>query len=201
MSKSKPLQIGITGGIGSGKSVVCKIFRTIGIPTYDADAAAKRLMTSKPSLIIAIKNLFGEDAYLASGELNRKHIAGKAFSNKDILAELNALVHPEVGLDYSDWSQQQTSPYVIKEAALLIESGSYKSLDKLINVSAPRALRIERIKARDTFRSEEEIHNIIDKQLPESRRIELSNYVIKNDMKSPLLAQVIHLDKEFRKMV
>lgn len=195
------LQVGITGGIGSGKSIVCKIFRTLGVPIYDADSQAKRLMTTDTGLVASIKEEFGEMSYLSNGELNRAYLAEKAFSSNEHTKKLNALVHPAVAKDYATWAGAQISPYTIKEAALLIESGSYQQLDKLIVVTAPIDLRITRIKKRDPLRSESEIRNIMAKQLSDQEREARADFLIKNNESELLTMQVLELDKYFRSLV
>lgn len=192
------LQLGITGGIGSGKSTVCKIFQTLAVPIYDADSRAKQLMTTEKALVVSIKKEFGEASYLPGGELNRAYLAEAAFSSVELTKKLNALVHPAVARDYMAWAEAQTSPYTIKEAALLIESGSYQQLDKLIVVTAPIDLRIARIKKRDPFRTESEIRNIMAKQLSDQEREDRADFIIKNDESELLTAQVLDLDKYFR---
>lgn len=192
------LQVGITGGIGSGKSTVCKIFQTLGVPIYDADSQAKRLMATDKALVASIKEEFGEGSYLPNGDINRAHLAEKAFSSTELTKKLNALVHPAVAKDYATWAGVQTSAYTIKEAALLIESGSYQQLHKLIVVTAPIDLRIARIKKRDPFRSESEIKNIMAKQLSDQEREARADFLIKNNESELLIAQVLELDKYFR---
>lgn len=188
--------LGITGGIGSGKSTVCKIFETFGIPVYSADDRAKYLMAHDQSLISSIKNTFGDEAYL-QGKLNRTFLAQKIFSNAAETSKMNAIVHPAVGEDFKSWMSMQNAAYVIKEAALMIESGSYKSLDFLINVFAPIETRIERIKIRDPQRSESEIKGIIDKQVSEEERSRLSDAIIYNDEKQLLIPQVLAIHQQF----
>ncbi|MEQ6118860.1 dephospho-CoA kinase [Reichenbachiella sp. MALMAid0571] len=192
------LQVGVTGGIGSGKSTVCKIFQSLGIPVYDADSRAKKLMQENGQLVHLIKNEFGNDSYLASGEINRDYLAKVAFADPEKVKKLNALVHPVVADDYSKWVSDQTANYVVKEAALLIESGSYLQLDKLIAVTAPTQLRIARIKSRDSFRSQQEIEAIIANQLSDEERESKADFIIKNDESELLIAQVLRLDKQFR---
>ncbi|MCV9388720.1 dephospho-CoA kinase [Reichenbachiella ulvae] len=191
-------KIGITGGIGSGKSTVCRIFETLGIPCYDADSRAKHLMNHSPEVITAIKEAFGEESYL-DGQLNRNFLAKEVFGAGDRVKQLNAIVHPAVGKDFEQWVSGQQSPYVIKEAALLIESGSYQALDALINVTSPIELRIKRIKARDPFRTEDEIQGIIHKQFSDERRNEVANHIIQNDEKQLLIPQVLQLHEAFLK--
>lgn len=191
------LQVGITGGIGSGKSLVCKIFSSLGIPIYDADTRAKWLTSNNPKIKEAIIKHFGPDSYTNSG-LNREYIAQRVFNNKAELEILNGIIHPEVGNDYKAWVEGQKADYVIKEAALMFESGSYKVLDKVINVTAPIDLRVQRVLNRDSFRTEKEVRAIIEKQLPDKERIERSDYLINNDEKDMLIPQVLKLHNEFQ---
>jgi len=192
------IQVGITGGIGSGKTTVCLLFAALGIPIYDADAAAKRLMTDDKTLRTQIIALFGDNAY-AENTLNRPWIAEQVFGNKSLLEQLNALVHPAVARDTKAWAALQNAPYVLKEAALLIESGSYKELDKLIVVSAPEALRIERVMLRNQL-SREEVVSRIQNQLPEAEKIKKADYVIINDGEHPLLPQVLAINEELLRL-
>ncbi|MEP2609637.1 MAG: dephospho-CoA kinase, partial [Cyclobacteriaceae bacterium] len=141
---NKPIRIGITGGIGAGKSIVTKIFSTLGVPIYDADSRAKALMNSDAELMFEIKNIFGEQAYV-KGELDRSYVAKRAFENKELLNRLNGVVHPAVGMDYASWVEaHQDASFTLKEAALLFETGQYKDLDKIILIVAPEELRIKR---------------------------------------------------------
>ncbi|MDN5200708.1 dephospho-CoA kinase [Fulvivirgaceae bacterium BMA10] len=193
-----PKQIGITGGIGSGKSLICKVFNCLGVPIYDADTRAKWLMSHKRELIESIKETFGPQSYSESGDLNRQYLAANVFSDQDKLQQLNGLVHPAVGEDYKEWvGKHGSSAYVIKEAALLFESGSYKSLDTVITIYAPVALRIKRTLMRDTQRNEKEVLAIIDKQLPESERQAKADFTIKNDDTTLVLLQVLKLHEKF----
>lgn len=193
MSENKILKIGITGGIGSGKTTACHIFETLGIPVYYADDRAKALMVENTALIHSIKNLFGEAAYLSDGALNRKHIADIAFHNPLKLNELNALVHPAVWLDGEQWHNAQTqAPYTLKEAALLFESGGNFLMDKIITVVAPVETRIERVLLRGggtLTRSDVEAR--IAKQLPDEEKIKQSDFVIWNDGTQALIPQVL----------
>jgi dephospho-CoA kinase len=193
---SKPLQIGVTGGIGSGKSIVCKIFAVLGAPVYDADSRAKWLMNNNSDVKKSIRLEFGEESFNNNG-LNRDYLAKLVFNDQSKLTKLNAIVHPAVGKDYTEWVGKQTSKYTIKEAALMFESGAYKALDKIINVSAPEELRIIRVLKRDAFREKEEVRAIIDKQLSEEERNNRSEYTLYNDEKELLLPQIIALHKQF----
>lgn len=190
------LQIGITGGIGSGKTTVCKIFATLGIPIYYADAEAKRLMVEDEELIRQVKIIFGQAAYFEDGSLNRKHVAQIAFNTPAKLALLNAAVHPAVARDGIRWNaEQQGVPYTLKEAALLFESGSNEGLDKVICVTAPLELRIKRVLERDQT-SREAVLARADKQLPEEVKIERSDFVIVNDGAQLLIPQVYRIHQQ-----
>ncbi len=194
----KPLQIGITGGIGSGKSLVCKIFNALGTPTYDADSRAKMVMTTDGILVEAIKKEFGVLSYDAKGVLNRQHLANSVFNQPDKLKRLNELVHPRVALDYKHWVSSQTNvKYVLKEAALLFESGSYQSLDKIIVVTAPETLRVQRALIRDPHRSAEQTKEIIRNQMEEEEKTKRADYVIVNDETTLLIPQVLNLHLQF----
>jgi dephospho-CoA kinase len=193
-----PLFVGITGGIGSGKSLVCKAFSHLDIPIYDADSHARKLMLKDLELIESIKNNFGEACYFPDGKLNREFLATKAFKNDLSLRQLNELVHPKVGTDFKQWSVLQSGlPYVIKEAALLIESGSYKDLDQLIVIKASKEKRIERVLLRDSFRSKSEIEAIIDKQLTDAEFEKHADHVINNNETQLLLPVIIKMHEKF----
>jgi dephospho-CoA kinase len=195
---SRPLQIGITGGIGSGKSLVSKIFAVLGIPVYDADSHAKELMTTDGILVSRIKKEFGDLSYHANGALNREYLAQHVFTNEEKLKVLNALVHPRVAVDYDRWSEEQTEvPYVLKEAALLFEAASHKALDKIIVVSAPLELRIQRVMKRDAHRSVEQIKAIVEKQMPEEEKLKRADYIVVNDETQLVTSQVISLHEKF----
>ncbi|MCU0382658.1 MAG: dephospho-CoA kinase [Cyclobacteriaceae bacterium] len=194
--QTQPMQIGITGGIGVGKSMVCKIFQTIGIPIYDADSRAKTIMTTDGILVEQIKKEFGSLAYQADGALNRAYLAETVFANTEQLVKLNALVHPRVGIDYRQWFLAQQAPYVIREAALLYESGAYATCDKVIVVTAPLELRIARVLARDKHRTRKQVEDIIAKQLPEENKIGRADYIIYNNDLQPVLQQVLELHQQ-----
>jgi dephospho-CoA kinase len=189
------LHLGITGGIGSGKSTVCHIFSTLGIPIYYADERAKWLMTHDLDLIKGIKTLFGEEAYLKDGSLNRKLISAQAFGQPELLAQLNALVHPAVGKDGLSWQTEQTGPYTLKEAALMYESGSHKILDKIIVVTAPLELRIARVMARDHV-EREAVEKRIAQQMPEEEKVKRADFVIHNDGERSLVQQVYAIHQQ-----
>jgi dephospho-CoA kinase len=188
------LRIGLTGGIGSGKSTVAKIFEVLGIPVYYADDAAKNIMNDDDELKQQIIKHFGVDSYL-NNKLDSKYISEKVFNNKENLSLLNSLVHPATIHDAEKWMKNQTTPYAIKEAALIFESRSEKFLDYVIGVSAPEDLRIERVRKRDDI-SEDEIKSRIKNQMSEEKKISLCDFVVTNDEQQPLLPQVIALHKQ-----
>ena len=193
-----PIKIGVTGGIGAGKSLVCRIFSALGTPVYNADSQARKLMVTDSTLIGQIKGHFGAEAYTADGNVNRTYLAEKAFGDPEKLALLNSLVHPRVALDFERWIQEHsTFQYVIKEAALIFESGSHKGLDAVVAVSAPEELRIRRTIIRDEHRNRKQVEDIIKKQLPEEERLQKANYKVVNDEKNMLIPQVLKLHKAF----
>jgi dephospho-CoA kinase len=196
-----PLQIGITGGIGSGKSLVCKIFHCLGVPVYDADSHAKGLMTTDGILVSEIKKEFGELSYNIDGSLNRAYLSHTVFNDTKQLEILNRLVHPRVGADYRHWVEQHKNhPYVLKEAALLFESGSHRSLDKVIVVYAPEELRIQRVLRRDKHRSADQVLAIIQNQMSEEEKMKKADYKIRNDEALLLIPQVLELHQRFISM-
>lgn len=194
----KPIQIGITGGIGAGKSVVCKIFKVLKVPTYDADSRAKAVMTTDGILVEAIKKEFGTLSFKANGELNREYLSKEVFTDDVKLKKLNSLVHPRVALDYEAWLAKQTgASYVLKEAALLFESGSFKMLDKVLVVSAPTEVRMKRVLARDPQRNEKQVNSIMENQLAEEVKRKQADYIIENDEKHSLITQCLALHQQF----
>ncbi len=196
-----PLQIGITGGIGSGKSTVCRIFGLLGVPVYDADSRAKSVMTSDGILIAAIKKEFGSLSFREDGSLNNEYLAKAVFGNDERLQVLNKLVHPAVGADYKKWiGQQVASRYVLKEAALLYEAGSYVELDKVILVYAPQELRVKRVLQRDPNRTRQQILNIMARQLNDEEKRNRADFVIVNDDTQLVIPQVLRLHEMFGNM-
>ena len=194
-----PLQIGITGGIGSGKSLVCRIFGKLGVPVYDADSHAKGLMTTDGILVSQIKKEFGDLAYQPDKTLNRTYLASHVFADEEKLQKLNSMVHPRVAIDYAKWLESQwEAPYVLKEAALLFESGAYRLLDKIIVVSAPESLRQKRVLQRDVHRSVEQFKGIVEKQMPEREKLKRADYIIVNDDTMLVIPQVLALHDRFK---
>lgn len=194
-------KIGITGGIGAGKSLIAKIFELFNIPCYPADARAKWLQTHDTELKKEIIQHFSDGAYLPSGELNREFLSKEVFADDKKLELLNSLVHPAVGKDFEKWCNSHADkPYVLKEAALLFETGSYKQLDATINVHADESLRISRTLARDPQRTEESVKSIIKKQFSDAKRNQLADYIIYNDETQSVILQVVSLHEKLMQL-
>lgn len=190
------LKMGITGGIGSGKTTVCRMFESLQIPVYYADDRAKWLMENDNELKAAIENLLGPMAYDANGHLQRALIAEKVFAEPELLNKLNALVHPAVFQDGEKWfAEHIDEPYALKEAALIYESGGNHLLDGVIVVTAPEPLRIARVVARDGV-EEEAVKARIARQMPEEEKVKLADYIIINDGQQDLLPQVWRIHRE-----
>jgi dephospho-CoA kinase len=191
------LKIGITGNIGSGKSTVARVFAILGVKVFYADAEAKKVMTADELLIEGIKSAFGSEAYSANGELNRKYVAGIVFNNEEELKKLNSLVHPAVFRAFDEWAKGFTNePYVIKEAAVLFESGSYQFCDKTLLVSAPLEMRLKRVMQRDHIsRAEVEAREV--RQFTEERKKELADYILHNDDTQLVIPQVLDFHRQF----
>lgn len=190
---NSPLQVGVTGGIGSGKSTVCKVFQTLGIPIYEADTRAKWLMNTDDKLKKAIIERYGNKAY-AEGELNRPFLAEKVFSDPEEVAYLNSLVHPCVAEDYQAWvAGHADKPYVIREAAIMLEAGYSDQLDVVINVAASPEVREHRTLLRDAHRTERQVRSIMEQQLSEEARKEKATYTIRNEGDEMLLPRLLKL--------
>ena len=199
--RSKPFQIGITGGIGSGKSTICKIFSCLGAPVYDADSRAKSIMTTDGILRGQIKKELGDLAYLPDGSLDREYLSRVIFENQEKRTLLNQMVHPRVAADTDRWlDQNREATYVVREAALLIESGAYLRVDKVLLVTAPEELRIKRVLARDPHRLREEVVKIMATQLPEEEKKKVADVVVYNDETQLLVPQILHLHNQFLKL-
>ncbi len=194
------LRIGITGGIGSGKSIASRLFHALGVPVYDADTRARWVMENDAALRGELRAVFGPETYDAAGRLNRAALAALVFGQPARLARLNGLVHPHVGTDFEQWAaaqQQRGHSYVLKEAALLFEAGSYKQLDRIITVFAPLAVRTARVLRRDPQRSAADVAAIMAKQLSEGEKMQRADYVLANDDVRPVLPQVLALHEQF----
>ncbi len=188
-------QVGVTGGIGSGKTLVCSILEVLGIPVYYADIEARRLMNSDPALKEGITDLFGDDAFI-EGKLDRKFIGSKVFGHPEMLKSLNNLVHPAVRKDYKRWVSGRTGvPYVVEEAAILFESGAQQFLDMSVLVYAPRELRVGRVIARDGVEREEVLRRM-SHQMDEKEKRDLADEVIINDNRRMLVPQVVALHEK-----
>ncbi|MBK7094393.1 MAG: dephospho-CoA kinase [Saprospiraceae bacterium] len=185
------IKIGITGGIGSGKTTVCSIFQYLSVPVYNADYEAKKLMVNDKNLRKKIIALLGTDSY-KNDELNRQFIAAQIFNDQELLTKLNSYVHPIVKQDFIKWSSKQKAPYAIYEAALMIESESYKLLDKLIVVTAPMELRIDRVCQRD-YVDPDKVMERIRNQMSQEEMLMYADHVITNDGKISLIKQVVEL--------
>jgi dephospho-CoA kinase len=188
------LKIGLTGGIGSGKTTVARIFELLGIPVYYADDRAKELMNTDPRLRTKIIEAFGEASYTGN-HLNRSHIASIVFNNKEKLQLLNSFVHPVTIADSEDWMKAQTTPYAVREAALIFESKVNLQLDYVIGVSAPLLLRVQRLTERDPV-TPEEIEKRMSNQMNEEEKMALCDFVIVNDETDPVIPQVITLHEK-----
>ena len=186
------LKAGITGGIGSGKTVVSRVFQSLNIPVYNSDASAKLLMECHPLIKRQLTELYGEDIYL-EGELNRAKLAAIIFNDPEELEQVNRIVHPHVKENFIDWcGRQKEVPYILQEAAIIFESGADKYLDKIIMVTAPLELRIERVMKRNNL-PREEIIKIVNRQMSEEEKIKRSDYVVVNDESTLIIPQVLKI--------
>lgn len=192
------LKVGLTGGIGSGKTIVAHLFELLGIPVYYADARTKMLMNSNPELRAAIIQHFGEESYI-NNQLNRSFLASVVFNDKEKLSLLNALTHPVTIRDAEEWMHQQSAPYAVKEAALLFESGATEKLDYVIGVYAPQHIRVKRVMERDHLDAAE-VMKRISKQIDEEMKMKLCDFVITNNEQVPVIPQVIELDRKLRSL-
>ncbi|MEJ2903004.1 dephospho-CoA kinase [Pedobacter panaciterrae] len=192
------LKVGITGGIGSGKTTICKIFETLGVSVFYADTIAKEIMVNDAILIQGVKDTFGKESYLPGDILNNKHIAGIVFNDAGELAKLNALVHPAVFRAFDNWVNQlpEKVPYILKEAALLFESGSYRMCDKNILVTAPLELKLDRVMKRDRVTADQ-VKARMDKQFTDEKKIQMADYLINNNETDSLINQVMGLHQLF----
>jgi dephospho-CoA kinase len=191
------LKVGITGGIGSGKTMVCRIFEVLGVPVFYADSAAKAVMSTDTLLRAQLTDAFGVKSYEESGELNRNYISSIVFSDEEKLARLNAIVHPAVFRAFDSWANEQTdAPYLVKEAALLFESDSYKMCHETVLIKSPEAMKISRIMARDDS-TEDQVRLRMNKQYSDEQKEKLAGHILLNDEQRLLVPQVISLHHYF----
>jgi dephospho-CoA kinase len=190
------MTIGITGGIGSGKTTVCNIFRQLGVPVFNADAEAKNLYASKPLLSELIRTEISKDVFDKKGKLDKAKLATLVFNDSEVLAKLNSLVHPLVMLSFTNWKKKNSNAgYVLKEAAILFESNTYKYCDKIITVVAPEELRLQRVMERDR-RTKKEILQIMLQQWSDEEKIQRSDFIIHNDEEELVIPQVLEIHKK-----
>jgi dephospho-CoA kinase len=182
------IKVGLTGGIGCGKSVVADILRIHNIPVYESDQEAKRLMQNSATIRANLTSLMGEEAYI-DDKLNRNFVASLVFDNPYLLENLNAIVHPEVISDFVNWSAAQSSSIVVVESAILFESGLATQLHKIITISSPEEIRVARTMARDKL-TLEQVHKRIDAQMTDEERSQLSDFVVINDNKQAIIPQI-----------
>lgn len=192
------LTVGITGGIGSGKSTVCKFFELLGVSVFYADTEAKKIISTDTHVIKSIKSAFGKTIYKKNNELNRIKLSHIVFNDAKALEKLNKITHPVVKLHFLNWKEKQDCKYIIKEAALMYESGSYRLVDKMIVVYAPEKIRIQRIAERDK-KTKEDIKAVIKNQISEQEKVQKADYVIYNEEKRLVLPQVLKLHEVFMK--
>ena len=189
-------KIGVTGGIGSGKTLVCDVFRALRVPVYEADRQARRLMEEDPALRKHLVELIGKEAYV-EGKLNRSHIASKVFEDPETLRALNNMVHPAVHQDFQRWCLKQTSArYVIEEAAVLYESGGDRFMDAVVLVYAPEELRMERVMKRDGV-SGRQVQNRMKHQIPDEQKRKWADHIIFNENQQMILPQILDLHQHF----
>ncbi len=185
------LKIGITGGIGSGKSMVCQVFQSLGIPVFNADEAARFLMEHDDVLVNNIRSLLGNEVYV-NGRLDRERVAEMVFADPALLGQLNQLVHPATVKYANEWMEKQHAPYLIKEAAIFFESGNYTEMQAMVGVYAPRELRLTRAMNRGNI-TEEKVLSIMNNQMDENEKMAKCDYIITNDDKTAVLPQVLQL--------
>ncbi len=187
------LRIGLTGGIGSGKSIVARIFNVLEIPVLDSDLIARELMQNDPDLIAQLKERFGASIYM-DGKLDRKKLGAIVFNDPKALADLNSWVHPAVRKGFSEWADRQNSPYVLMESAILAESGGYRNFDRIIVVTAPEEIRIQRVMKRDGV-GEESVRARMRNQASEEERLKIADHIIVNDDRQLVIPQVLSIHR------
>jgi len=200
MSKlaEKILKLGVTGGLGSGKTPICKVFAVLGIPVFSADDEAKRIQDNDRDLQIKINSIAGKDLF-PGGKLDRPEMAKLIFSNKDLLEKVNSIVHPAVFRSYNEWVKKQDSPYCIMEAAILFESGAFRLMDRIVTVITPMEERIERL-VRGNKLSKEQIVERINNQIDDESRVKRSDFVISNSENDMIVPAIIEIHEEMLKL-
>jgi len=186
--------VGVTGGIGSGKSTVCKVFETLGIPAFNADEEAKNIYNNEPQALTEVKEVFGEKVF-TNNQLDKTKLAQIVFGNADLLQQLNNIVHPLVRKQFAVWQSKQAAPYVIREAAILIESGAHKDCDHIILVTAQEATRVERVRKRSGL-SEEEIRKRMANQWTDEQRRPFCDFEVKNDDDQLILPKIYAIHEQ-----
>ena len=197
MPDKLPFQVGLTGGIGSGKSTVAKLFQLLDVPVYESDETAK-LLYFLPEIREDVISLLGETAYLSENKLNSKWIAEEIYAKPELRISLNEIIHPAVGRHYQTWLSNQNHPYILKVAALIFEADIYKKMDCNILVLAPVDLKIKRILQRDPQRNPDQIEKIMQSQMSDEEKLKLADLLVVNDDKESLIAQVEAMNKEVR---
>ncbi len=187
--------VGLTGGIGSGKTTVGQIFSSIGIPVYEADQASKSIIDTDKDLQRRLQKLLGDDIVGVNGKVDRPRMAEIIFNDPQLLKQANALIHPAVARDFQQWYESRHSPYVVKEAAILFESGSYRQCDKIIVVTAPEEMRIQRVIKRGNV-AREEVLKRMQNQWPQEQKVEMADYVIHNDHQQSVIKQVLAIHED-----
>lgn len=190
-------KVGITGGIGSGKSTVCRVFTILGIPVFEADVVAKQLQSTDAGIRSQLIALFGPSVYLPDLTIDRKYLASIVFNDPSLLLQLNAIIHPVVRKTFFEWCERQQSPYVLLEAAILYESGFYKMMDKVIVVSTDQDQRIQRVMKRDGT-TQEQVLQRIGNQWTDEQRNKLADFVIHNNDNELIIPQIVEIDKKLR---
>jgi dephospho-CoA kinase len=186
------IKVGITGGIGSGKSLICKVFLCLGVPVYHADLEAKLLTNTDSGIRNQLTGLLGEDIY-ANGSLDRQKMAGLVFNNSGLLHNVNKIIHPRVAAHFQNWLKHHANqPYIIQESAILFESNTYRFFDKIVTVTSPEEIRIKRVISREGM-TVETVRSIMQNQMPEEEKISRSHHVIINDENKLVLPQVLKL--------
>jgi len=192
-------KLGVTGGIGSGKTTVCRVFNVLGVPVFSADAEARDVMDIDTGIMLRINTITGKNLY-ENGNLDRTELARLIFNNDRILEKVNALVHPAVLSRFREWEKKQEAPYVIMEAAILFESGAFKTVDRILTVVAPMEERVNRVIHRSNL-TREQVMERMRNQMDDNQRIERSNYVINNSENDMIIPEILRIHKDIMKFV